>query len=299
MMADRGHVVFDYQAPNVDPGRVFDPGSPYWVDWNANAAAQIRAVLGPGDFLCVIAGRCQQALAAALPELQCVEYGIGYGGTFADFRVFESHAWRHMVMGAQGGPDPHSVDGRFYDTVIPNYYDPADFPEGDGGGGYHLFMGRLIDRKGFQIAADACERLGIRLVVAGEGQPPTYGEYVGVVDHACRADLMGGAEAVWVPTRYVEPFGGVAVEAQLCGTPVITTDFGAFTETVDHGVTGYRCTTFGEFLDAAKLAPDLDRQTIRARALERWTLDAVAPLYERYFERVADLRFHHWGDPAA
>ena len=37
-----------------------------------------------------------------------------------------------------------------------------------------------------------------------------------------RAELLRNAKAVLMPTYYLEPFGGVNVEAQLCGTPVIT-----------------------------------------------------------------------------
>jgi glycosyltransferase involved in cell wall biosynthesis len=102
---------------------------------------------------------------------------------------------------------------------------------------------------------------------------------------------MSRAHAVLVPTLYLEPFGGVAVEAQMCGTPVITTDFGAFPETVEQGVTGFRCHYLGEFLDAVARCGDLDRGRIRDRAIQRYSLTVVAQQYQAYFERLALL----WG----
>lgn len=103
---------------------------------------------------------------------------------------------------------------------------------------------------------------------------------------------MAGAIASFAPTIYVEPFGNVVPEAMFCGTPVITTDWGAFTETVIDGKTGFRCRTFGEFVEAMDKAKDLDPRAIRAHAVENYSLDAIAPKYDRYFNRLSSL----WGD---
>jgi glycosyltransferase involved in cell wall biosynthesis len=187
--------------------------------------------------------------------------------------------------------DPHTLDGKFYDAVIPSYIDVDDFPLQEKPNDYYLYIGRLIERKGYQIAVDICKALGKRLVIAGQGVPPEYGEYVGVVGTEERAKLMGGAIATFTPTIYVEPFGTVAVEAMACGSPVISTDWGAFTETVIDGVTGFRCHTLQEFINAAKAAPYLDRKAISQYSKDRYGLNTVGIMYEEYFTRLQTL----WG----
>ena len=268
----------------------FDATNPYWAGFNARVAAEILRRAEQQDFICVIGGTAHKPIADMLPHMMTVEFGIGYPGTFAQFRVFESYAWMHAVYGSTT-TNPATLDGQWFDDVIPGYVDAAEFPEGKGDGDYLFFIGRLIERKGYQIAADVAEHLGKRLIVAGHGTPPSYGEYLGVMGLE-RAGYMGAATAVFVPTRYVEPYGTVNVEAQMTGTPVITTDWGAFTETVIDGVTGFRCRTMQEFVDAAEAASYLDRQTIRNRALATYSLEAIAPRYERYFSRLLTL----WGD---
>jgi glycosyltransferase involved in cell wall biosynthesis len=269
---------------------VFDAHNPYWAGFNARVAAEILRRAEPHDFICVIGGTAHKPIADMLPHMMTVEFGIGYPGTFAQFRVFESYAWMHSVYGSTT-TNPATLDGRWFDAVIPGYVDAAEFPAGDGSGDYLFFIGRLIERKGYQIAADVAEALGKRLIIAGHGTPPTYGEFVGVLGLE-RAQYFGEASAVLVPTQYVEPFGTVNVEAQMTGTPVITTDWGAFTETVVDGVTGYRCRSLQEFVDAVQAAPALDRRVIRERAVATYSLEAIAPRYDRYFRRLLTL----WGD---
>ncbi len=266
---------------------IHDPG---WVEMNTNTIRAMAERIKPRDFICVIGGLCQKIIADAFPNNMTVEYGIGYTGTFAKYRVFESYAHMHWVHGFQ-----NNDNGDFYETVIPNYYDTDEFPFAESPDDYYLFIGRLIDRKGWRIAQEVCQKLGKRLILAGQGEFSGYGEHVGVVGVEKRGELMSKAKAVFVPTTYMEPFGGVHAEALLCGTPVITTNFGVFTETVVNGENGYRCDMFRDFVAAAKATEKFSaakRKKIRTAAQKRFSTEVVARQYQTYFERLATL----WGD---
>lgn len=270
----------------------FDTSAAHWQIFNANVIKQMQSQLQPQDFICLIAGYAHKAIADAYPSHTSVEFGVGYGGVFSNFRVFESYAWMHSIYSAH--KDPTGVDGKFFDTVIPGYLEPEMFPLGEGKGDYYLFIGRLIERKGFQIAQEVCERLGKRLILAGPGEQTGYGEFVGSVGPEQRAELMGNAIATFAPTLYIEPFGNVVIEAQACGTPTITTDWGAFTENNINGLTGYRCRTLQEFMDAAEKVKTLDRKKIREHSVGRYALDVIAKEYESYFKKLLTLWDGGW-----
>lgn len=78
----------------------------------------------------------------------------------------------------------------------------------------------------------------------------------------------------------------------LSGTPAITTNWGAFPETVQAGC-GSRCDTLQQFVDAVDAEYD-SPQVIRNRALSRYSLDAVAPQFEAWFDRLATLSGDGW-----
>jgi hypothetical protein len=60
-------------------------------------------------------------------------------------------------------------------------------------------------------------------------------------------------------------------------------------ETVEEGVSGFRCRTMAEFDAAVEAAPGLSREKIRERAIRLYSTEAVAAQYDRYFKRLADL----------
>jgi glycosyltransferase involved in cell wall biosynthesis len=270
----------------------FDTNLPHWQVFNATVINKMRERLEPKDFICLIGGHAQKSIADAFPNHTSVEFGVGYGGTFAKYKVYESYAWMHAMYAAH--TNPTTVDGSFFDTVIPGYLEPEMFPAGDGDGDYYFFIGRIIDRKGYRIAQEVCERLGKRLILAGPGEGSGYGEFIGNVGPEERAKLMGGAIALFAPTLYIEPFGNIAIEAQVCGTPTITTDWGAFTETNINGLTGYRCRTLADFVRAAEDVKSLDRAAIRQHAIERYSLEVVGKQYEDYFARLLTLWDDGW-----
>jgi glycosyltransferase involved in cell wall biosynthesis len=299
---------FGKYDPNVLYEVDWSGRAPYWTLMNERAAAEINRRKRSGDFVCVIMGTLNIPLAKAVGnDVMVVEYGIGYNGTFAQYRVFESYAHMHKLWGAEGGFDP---DGRFYDAVIPNYLNPQDYPYQADKGDYYLYLGRLIKRKGIHIAVETCKRLGAKLKIAGQGCVKVEGnrircadgevyegdnlEYVGFATGAKRAQLYQNAIATFVPTTYIEPFGAVAIESQMAGTPAITTDFGAFPETVEHGRTGFRCRTLNEFVQAAQAAPQLDSEYVHDRAVARYAMDSVKWRYETYFKQLQDLWRDGW-----
>jgi glycosyltransferase involved in cell wall biosynthesis len=268
---------------------LYDSAAPHWEETNRRVAQHIAARWEPGDIVGVIAGVCQQSIGRILEQnhgikAPVVEWGIGYTGVFAPYRVFESYSHRHHVAGLL-----HDDDYRPQDEVIPNAFDPADFIErepGDHAGaeGYLLYLGRLTERKGLAtVRMLAVDHLTF---TAGQGDERIPGaHHLGVVRGAQKAALLRNASAVLVPTVYCEPFGGVSVEAMMAGTPAITTDWGAFTENIPHR---YRCATDADFIQAVKEARREDRHELQQRAWAYFGLRPVSERYATYFQRVLD-----------
>ncbi len=109
---------------------------------------------------------------------------------------------------------------------------------------YFLVVSRLTLSKKVDTVVAAFNKLGLPLVVVGEGKERTRLEklaksnirFTGFVLDEQLAALYRGARALIFPAE--EDFGMVAVEALSFGTPVIAFDYGGIREIVEEGVTG-------------------------------------------------------------
>jgi glycosyltransferase involved in cell wall biosynthesis len=279
-----------------------DPKDLAYQTFNKYAIVEINKRKGPRDILCITMGNYQKPIADGV-QLTTVETGIGYTGIFCDKRIFESYAWLNYILGVLY-PNSGGVVGPFnYDCVIPNFFEPSDFEFRDHKDDYYLFMGRLMPNKGVHIAFQTCERIGAKLKIAGQGTietikslglDPAKVEFVGYADTKMRSELMSHAKAIFVPTLYLGPFEGVAIEANFSGTPSICTPFGVFAETIQHGKTGFRCHTMDDFVFAAKHVDELDPYYIHDYAVNNYSVDRVGLMYDEYFTKVQDLWYAGW-----
>jgi glycosyltransferase involved in cell wall biosynthesis len=136
------------------------------------------------------------------------------------------------------------------------------------------------------------------IILHGQGDPSAWShpniEYRGPIHGKQRSAFLRNARAALMPSVFTEPFAGSGVEAMLCGTPLIAVDYGAFTETIIEGVTGYRCHTLQDWIDAIPAVAALNRQTIATLTRARYSLETCGAKYDRIFRSLNDLYGEGW-----
>jgi glycosyltransferase involved in cell wall biosynthesis len=264
------------------------------ITFNKKAGEEIFKRKQKNDFILAFWGYGVKGACDANPDLITVEPGIGYPHSFARFKVFESYAVMHALCGVEA---VKSGIMDWYHTVIPNYFDPSEFTFSSEKEDYILALGRITSGKGVDIAIQATEQTGHQLVIAGQGGPenvglkdwPSHVNYVGYADIEKRKKLMSKAKAGFIASTYIEPFGGVQVEYLMSGTPVISSDWGAFTEVNLHGVTGYRGRTMEDFVWAINNISNINSQTCADWANANYSMEVIARKYEHYFQQVLNI----------
>lgn len=253
----------------------------------------MRENLEPEDIICHPFGHAHQILMSEFPSHQHVETGIGYPTLMPNsFRIFESYAWMHYHQGKEGR------SGRNYEWVIPNYFDVSEWKPKYKPGEYLAFLGRICSQKGMDTIKEIANYSPWPIVLHGQGDPSPWNhpniEYRGPISGKARSEFLGNARAALMPTVFTEPFGGSGVEAMLCGTPLIAVDYGAFTETIVDGVTGFRCHTLQDWLDAIDQSSELNRRKVAEIARSRYSLEACGKKYDAVFQSLNNLWRKGW-----
>lgn len=294
--------------------------SPLTLKFNEKVINHINSIKKPDDFLLMTQGHYQKPIKDGVNLFLTCEPGIGYRGSLiGNFRAFESSYIQNFTYGSEAPFE--CINGSYYDRVIPNYFDEADVEfsnQSDRNEEYYFFIGRMIKRKGILTAAMACNALGKKLYIAGQGAhvdhrgylvpnedpdfelaPGTW-EYVGYVDVEKRKKLMKGAIATFTPTEYLECFAGTHIESMLHGTPPITTNFAVFPGTipdiVDGGnhntdlfdIVGFRCNTLQDFVDAARKAKYVNRKRVRQHGIH-FLMQNVVYEYDKWFSDLYNV----------
>jgi len=109
---------------------------------------------------------------------------------------------------------------------------------------YFLVVSRLTQSKKIDKVIEAFNKLGLPLVIVGDGPEKKILEqtaeknisFKGFVEDSELVELYRNARAVILPSE--EDFGMVAVEALSFGTPVIAYEYGGIREIIEQGKTG-------------------------------------------------------------
>jgi glycosyltransferase involved in cell wall biosynthesis len=200
---------------------------------------------------------------------------------------FQAGAWRRVVP---------------VDAVLPPYPPTGIIAWSATAGRGALFAGRLSPEKGPAEAIDIALAAGVPIDVYGDIYDPEYSREqvdprrswpgVSVRPGVARTTLweaMARAAVVLCPSRWDEPFGLAAAEAQACGTPVVAFRRGGLSEVIMDGVTGFLVPPddVRAAVEAVGKAAGISRPACREHAAGHLDLELSLDAHERLYRRVA------------
>jgi len=201
------------------------------------------------------------------------------------------------ISNAQRQPDLNYVS-TVYNGINPEEYPFVAQPQEPP---YLAFLGRFSPEKGPQQAIAIAKQAGWRLKMAGkvdavdteffekEIAPHIDGqqiEFLGEVNHAEKAELLGNAAITLFPITWQEPFGLVMIESMATGTPVIGINLGSVPEVIAHGKTGFICQSYEEMTAMIPATLKLNRLTCREYVENRFSVTQMVNGYEAVYEKI-------------
>lgn len=181
----------------------------------------------------------------------------------------------------KGGIPEHKL------VVKPNFLSNPP-PRGSGGGGYVVYVGRLLEGKGTETLVAAWRHLpSVKLKILGDGalrgdlealakREGLNIEFMGMQARDAVLKAIANAEFLIVPSECYEGFPMVIAESFACGTPVLASRIGSMEELIEEGITGSKFTP----AEPSSLAQGVQRMLSDADQLRHMRAQARA-----YFDR--------------
>ena len=283
-------------AEPPDPRKLGDP----WYD----AFHSLSAYLHDSEFDVIhdhagVVGPVLGALLRGRPPVIHTLHGPWTEETRMLYELVGQHVHLVAISDAQRADGDHIRHlGTVYNGIDLSVYPYRGADEKDD---FLVYIGRANHDKGPVEAIEIARRAGLELTMIVKHNEPLEQAYFDLevaprlgadiemledVPHDVKVDRLGRAKGMVFPIRWPEPFGLVMVEAMACGTPVVTTNWGAAPELVDDGVTGFRRDTIDELAAAVGRLGEIEPTACRARVEERFSAGAMVRGYDELYHQV-------------
>jgi len=167
---------------------------------------------------------------------------------------------------------------------------------------FALGMGRICPEKGWHLAFEAARAAAVPFLLAGQVYPyPEHESYfatdilprcngqsrfIGTAGLNRKRRLLSSAKCMLIPSLAPETSSLAAMEAAMCGTPVVAFRSGALPEVVDDGVTGFLVDDEAGMANAIRRCDELKPEVCRNTALARFSANRMASEYLDLYQRL-------------
>lgn len=253
--------------------------------FNNNCISQINKRLkSKNEFiLCWFGFGHEQCVKHFYDKAIVVEPSIGYDSMFAPVKIFETNSQMHKLHGAA------QQNIKFGSTaVIYPGFNEEDFTYKFEKSKYCVFLGRVIEEKGAKLAYEICNHIGQEIYFLGPNilklKDTKHCKMIGFCDPIKRNEYLSNAKFLLAPSLFTEPCNWAAIESQFCGTPVISTNFGGFTETILHNKTGYHSFNAKNVIENIFKIDNINPHDCYNNAISKFTLKKQCDNYEQIFK---------------